>query len=60
MNKHLFEKVDMAIDEYNTVSKKPMNLYMFEYAVDHVIKILRILKMPKGHAILIGLYNENI
>lgn len=50
----LFEKAELMVDEYNTISKKPMYLYLFEYAVDHIIKIIRILKMPKGHAILIG------
>ena len=47
--------LDSFLDDYNTNSKKPMNLVLFEFAIDHILRILRILKMAQGHAVLIGL-----
>lgn len=32
-----------------------MDLILFEYAIDHLLHILRILKMTQGHALLVGL-----
>lgn len=32
-----------------------MNLVVFEYAIDHLLKICRIIKMTNGHGLLIGL-----
>ena len=43
------------IEEYNSTSKKPMNLVFFDFALEHLLKIQRILKMSRAHAILLGL-----
>ncbi len=32
-----------------------MTLVLFEFALDHLLKIVRILKMQRGNALLIGL-----
>ena len=44
------------LKEYNTVSKAPMPLVMFHYAVEHISRINRILRSSSGgHALLVGL-----
>ena len=37
------------------MSKRPMNLAMFLFAVEHVSRICRVLKQPGGNMLLVGL-----
>ncbi|GIQ90553.1 dynein heavy chain, partial [Kipferlia bialata] len=42
------------IEEYNAQSQQPMHLVMFRQAIRYVSSISRILRQPKGNALLIG------
>ncbi|KAJ1501281.1 Dynein heavy chain 1, axonemal [Coelomomyces lativittatus] len=42
------------LEDYNTQVNKPMKLVMFLDAIEHVSRICRILRQPKGHALLLG------
>jgi dynein heavy chain len=50
----LQEAMDKALGSYNDISDKPMNLVLFSFAIDHLMRIARILKQPGGNALLIG------
>jgi dynein heavy chain, axonemal len=46
--------VEDYLTEYNSESKQPMHLVMFGDALQHVVKISRVLRQPSGHALLLG------
>lgn len=50
----MITKIEEYLNEYNESVKHPMKLVMFLDACDHVSRISRILRQPKGHALLLG------
>eukprot|EP00599_Poterioochromonas_sp_BG-1_P008225 CAMPEP_0173135378 /NCGR_PEP_ID=MMETSP1105-20130129/1860_1 /TAXON_ID=2985 /ORGANISM="Ochromonas sp., Strain BG-1" /LENGTH=4194 /DNA_ID=CAMNT_0014047373 /DNA_START=78 /DNA_END=12662 /DNA_ORIENTATION=- len=42
------------LEDYNQMTTKPMNLVLFESAVEHIARISRIINQPYGNALLVG------
>jgi dynein heavy chain len=51
----ILKTVEGFLAEYNVSSKVPMDLVIFEFLVDHILKISRMLKQTNGHGLLIGM-----
>jgi dynein heavy chain len=50
---NISEKLDKMLEEYG-FDHKPMNLVLFNDALEHVTKIHRIIRFPKGCGLLVG------
>ena len=42
------------LENYNAISKTSMDLVLFVFAIEHVSRVCRVLTMPGGHALLVG------
>lgn len=50
----LLKGLHSSLDEYNLSNTNKMNLVLFDDAVEHILRICRVLKQPRGHIMLIG------
>ncbi|CAG9466771.1 unnamed protein product [Pedinophyceae sp. YPF-701] len=50
----LLKVVEEYLDDYNSVSNAPMKLVMFLDAIEHVSRICRVIRLPLGNALLLG------
>ncbi|KAK7111861.1 dynein axonemal heavy chain 3-like isoform X2 [Littorina saxatilis] len=53
--KELTSTMDSYLEEYNTMSKAPMALVMFKFAIEHISRVSRVLLQDNGHALLVGI-----
>lgn len=49
------EKMVYYLQEYNMLSRTPMNLVMFKFAIEHVSRVSRVLIQDSGNALLVGI-----
>jgi dynein heavy chain len=42
------------LEEYNSMSRNKMDLVMFQFAIEHLARIIRVIKMPGGNYLLVG------
>lgn len=50
----LLKVLHASLDEYNMSNSSKMNLVLFDDALEHILRIARVLKQPRGHIMLIG------
>lgn len=50
----LVQTLEHFLAEYNSSTSKPMGLVFFPDAVDHIASIARVLRQPRGNALLVG------
>jgi dynein heavy chain len=46
--------VEEALEDYNSVTNAPMKLVMFLDAIEHVSRVCRVIRLPLGNALLLG------
>ena len=52
--KKLIKTLEDKLDDFNSNSSTKMNLVFFSACIEHILRISRILRSPRGSAMLIG------
>ena len=50
----LQEAVEASLEQYNMTCDKPMDLVLFGFAIEHLLRISRLIKQPGGNGLLVG------
>jgi dynein heavy chain len=50
----LMKVLNGMLDEYNIGNSNKMNLVFFDDAIEHILRIARVLRQPRGNIMLIG------
>mmetsp|Transcript_43965 Transcript_43965/g.42560 ORF Transcript_43965/g.42560 Transcript_43965/m.42560 type:complete len:121 (+) Transcript_43965:2187-2549(+) len=50
----LLKVLNGMIDDYNVGNSNKMNLVFFDDAIEHMLRIARVLRQPRGNIMLIG------
>ncbi|EFJ27757.1 hypothetical protein SELMODRAFT_94851 [Selaginella moellendorffii] len=50
----LMRVMQAYLEDYNQVNTKQMNLVLFQFAIQHISRICRVIKQPGGNALLVG------
>ena len=50
----LLKVLNGMIDDYNVGNSNKMNLVFFDDAIEHILRIARVLRQPRGNIMLIG------
>lgn len=53
--KLLIQRMEYYLNEYNTISKSPLSMVMFKFAIEHISRICRVLQQDNGHVLLVGI-----
>lgn len=53
-NDKLLRSCENALKSYDMSSEKPLNIVLFNFAIEHLLIVSRILKQPGGNALLVG------
>ncbi|GFX52653.1 dynein heavy chain 3, axonemal [Trichonephila clavipes] len=51
----LSDVMNWYLEDYNQMTKTPMQLVLFKFAIEHVSRISRVLKQDNGHVLLVGI-----
>lgn len=51
----LVSKMEYYLTEYNMMSRTPMYLVMFKFAIEHVSRVSRVVSQDQGNSLLVGI-----
>eukprot|EP00929_Paragymnodinium_shiwhaense_P087551 TRINITY_DN476_c0_g7_i1.p1 TRINITY_DN476_c0_g7~~TRINITY_DN476_c0_g7_i1.p1 ORF type:complete len:2666 (-),score=827.08 TRINITY_DN476_c0_g7_i1:96-7328(-) len=53
-HERLQTKISECLDDFNSTSKLRMNLVLFTSFIQHICRVIRVLRLPLGNALLVG------